>query len=304
MHEVETKTVRRASLVRKLRRKVKTVAMRTEKWLRQRVPRSTPLQRRVALIVGCQRSGTTLMCEVFDQDPGSTVLWEINCLTGENDRRRRLKPFPEVNDILGTFRSPLVVLKPLLESQHTPEMLQNLPDAKAIWLFRHYRDVVRSKVRMFDEQLDEVRRTIKADGTCWRSEQVSDRTVSVLSKHYSDSMSREDAAALLWYARNALFFERDLDAHADVLPCKYEDFAANAEDAARRIYGFLGVEYPRRDITWDVDATSVGRGHEITLDPDIEALCDDLLNRLDQCWRTSSTAAGKTENAVECFSPE
>ena len=131
--------------------------------------------KRVVLIVGCQRSGTTLLGEVFDQDIRAKVLQEHSRITGRGSQALRLKPYPEVNRIIAHYRMPLVVAKPLVESHNTVTMLQGIAGSKAIWLFRHYRDVVASNIenlphptgRAHDEA--DRRSTFLAVGICFRA---------------------------------------------------------------------------------------------------------------------------------------
>lgn len=70
--------------------------------------------------------------------------------------------------------------------------------------------------------------------------------------------------------------------------CRYEDFVSSAGPIMRRIYQFMGSEYPARDITYDVHPRSVGKGKEVKISPEIESLCEDLYLKLEEAYRNQN----------------
>lgn len=279
---------RRGGALRDLRLKITAKALDLEKWVYWHWQSQCPIEKDVLIIVGCQRSGTTLLNRIFRCDVRVTALSEDNRLTGVNGSRLRLKPFAEVNRLLPMWPTPLIVFKPLVESQNTPEMLAHIRRCRAVWIFRHYRDVVASMLRRFQRQVVNLRRIVDREAGDWRAEKVSVRTHRIISRFYDDDMSRAEAAALFWYARNVLFFERNLDRRPSVLLCRYEDLATCPEQVMRRIYRFADFGYPERHLARDVDDHSIGGGRSISLDPAIESLCRSLQERLDRHCETVS----------------
>lgn len=270
-------------------RRLRIKGLRLRKWLMW-----NPLVRRagqpqVLIIVGCQRSGTSLLSRILEQDLRTTVLSEDNRLTGTAESRLRLKPYDRVNRELASFRAPLVVIKPLVESQHTGEMLKRIPRSKAIWLFRDYADVVNSDLQRFSSQIKNLKAVAHAERDNWRAERVSDATRSIVLEHFADDMPRCDAAALMWYARNVLFFETALDSNRDVLPCRYENLVAEPRATLESIYDFLQLDYPDRNIGSEVHTNAFGRGRNVAIAPEIEGLCDRLQYRLQQACRAQSS---------------
>ena len=271
----------------KLTRRATTKWLRLQKWLYWRMLAGPPDQRQVVLIVGCQRSGTTLLGQVFDKDFRTTVLHEESPITGAGGHRLRLRPYDEVNGILAAVPTPLIVAKPLVESQHTPEMLREIPGSKAVWMFRHYRDAAHSNVNRFSTQIKHLKSVIDSvpeslDTGNWRTERVSRQTRALLAGLFSDRSSPYDAAALMWYARNVLFFDLGLDAHPDVTMCRYEDLVTRPAQTVQSIYRFLGVDYPRREVADIVDSRSVRLGRSVELHEGVGQLCRGLLERLDR----------------------
>lgn len=258
------------------------------------LPRST--DKRILLVVGCQRSGTTMIGNVLARDLRSAVLQEQSCIT--RDRSLRLKPYHEVNRILHSLRAQLVVAKPIVETQWTPELLAHISDSRALWMFRHYGDVVRSNVKRFSTQREGLRMAITGNPPSWRSERLSPQTHRILQEHYRDDIRREDAAALGWYARNVLFFELGLDRRRDVLLCKYEDLVNAPERTLAAIYEFIELLPPRRQLSRVIDDRSVGLGNSADVAEPIRELCENLWTRLLQCYRAPSSPQAFDGRAV------
>src|SRR5262245_40086875 len=87
----------------------------------------------VLYILGCQRSGTTLMNEIFERDLNTKVYAE-QCKLTSNDvpKRLRLNPLSSVKTVLDQDRAPLVILKPLVESQNIIQLLDYIEGSKAL----------------------------------------------------------------------------------------------------------------------------------------------------------------------------
>ena len=242
----------------------------------------TPSDRLTVLVFGAQRSGTGMLCDMFDNDGRTRNLSEESCITGANGSRLRWKPIDEVRAMLAKFHEPLIVAKPLVESQNAPELLREVPRSRAIWMYRSYHDVVNSSVAKFRRQVDGIRAVASGDEGNWRSERVSQRTREIVSTHFAEDMPRHDAAALMWYARNILFFELELFRHPKVMLCRYEDLASNPATTARQVYSFLGVDYPGDFVVGHIDVKSIGLGRSVALQSGIAELCDDLQSRLEE----------------------
>lgn len=252
----------------------------------RRAIRGRPDSQRIVLIVGCQRSGTTMLTRIFERDLSARIFPERSEVTTQDAIDRiRLNDLELVRELITTMNDPLVVLKPLVESQRTLELLQGLPGSVAIWIYRDYRDVALSNRKRFGEltAVDDIRPIVNDEGGNWRSERVSAQTRSIVSKHFSDDMNGNDAALLFWYARNALYFDQELASRADVMLCKYEDLVADPAVVCERIYRFIGRPFRRRLVA-GVHDRSVERGSAIDVSATIETLARQMLIRLDRCY--------------------
>lgn len=247
-------------------------------------------------IIGCQRSGTTLMTKIFERDFRTRVYGEFSKMSSLDTKHKiRLNPLPWVKAEIERDRVPLVVLKPLVETQNSLKLLEYFEDARALWMYRDYRDVASSNLANFGmgNGINNLRAIVQNAPQNWRSENVLDDTRNIVLKYFSEEMNPYDAAALFWLARNRLFFELGLDRHPRVTMCKYEDLLANPEKIMKGIYRFAGTDYPSDDILVDVRPDS-GKGKSIKLSPAVELLCKELLEKLDAAYETrprSMTAA-------------
>jgi hypothetical protein len=271
------------SLTTRIRRRAQRewlLAQKRAYRLRHPFPRDG--RKAVVLVVGCQRSGTTLMLELFTDDRRSVTFPEQSVLSSSAESRLRLKPLPEVKRALERIRAPLLVLKPLVESQHAPGLLDALDNAYAIWMYRRAESVAASDLAYFGRENGEsnLRLLLTNEPPNWRGEVVPETTRSVLTRHYRPGMDPHDAAALFWWARTSLFFDLRLDERPDVRLCSYERLVAEPEPEMRSLYDFVGVSYPERDITRGV-RRSAGRTKDFPLSPEVRQLCEELWERLE-----------------------
>lgn len=250
--------------------------------------RSKPACKRYLFIVGCQRSGTTMLSRILEKDMNTKSYGEASKLSHLGPTRRlRLRPRNEVMHELDKDRASLIVMKPLVESQNTCELLHQFENSKAIWIYRHFKDVAASNVGRFGQSnaINDLRAIVEYEAGNWRSEKVSIDSAELVRKYYSPTMNAHDAAVLFWLIRNRMFFETNLDAHPGVMLCKYEELASSPALVMRRIYEFSGQEYPGDIIVSGTHTRSIMRGSKIVLTAGIERVASKLIERLDEYWR-------------------
>ncbi|MCA9866314.1 MAG: sulfotransferase [Anaerolineae bacterium] len=253
----------------------------------------------VVPILGIQRSGTSLMYWVFERDLGVKVYRESSKLSSlDAVEHIRLNPLADVKTAIERHHVPMVVFKPLVESQRAHELLTTFPEARVLWAYRHYQDVAASNLKAFgtDNGKRDLQPFLAGDPGNWRSQNSSAETRETIRSHYADDMNPFDAAALFWWARMQLYFEQHLDQHPSVMLSRYEDLVLNPARTMRRTYAFLGRAYPGDHIVKDVNAQSVGKGRVSKLTPAVDQLCGQMLERLD---RLNETAAQALEAKIE-----
>jgi len=280
MPKISDRTPFRKTKIGRYLKKPSNRALRYRKEVYQLTHSFKISDKRHVFIFGCQRSGTTLLGQVFDRDLRTAVLQEISSITSDVNDTLRLKPLSEVKEILKGFRAPLIIAKPLVESHNADKIIKEIPQAKGLWMFRNYKDVVASNVKRFSSQEEGLRMAITGDPPSWRSERVSDSTMAIRKKFYHADIKKADAAALGWYGINILFFELELDKNPRVQLFNYDDFVKDPEKEIKNLYNFIESPYPKWDITSEVDKSSQSLGKDIKIDSEIEVLCKTLYERI------------------------
>src|SRR5215468_3070040 len=241
-------------------RRLRTRARHAIGEFRRRLAGSPQGPQSVLLVLGCQRSGTTLMTNLFAADPEVEVYPERSAISAGDPHGLRLDPLHAVAERFRRSRYPLVVLKPVVESQNARALLDALPNARAVWMFRHYADVAMSNLARYGARNGiENLRSIASGADDWRAEGASAEVRRVARDRFADSMNPWDAAALFWWAHNVLFFEQALDLRSDVRTCRYEELVADPSRVLRSIYEFTGCACTHEP--------SIGRGRTIRSRP-------------------------------------
>ncbi len=269
--------------------KITLKLFKTKKGLYQRLFADRQQKKQIVFILGCQRSGTTMLTKkIIERDLNTKIFGETSILyTHDKPTPLRFNPLHIVKTTFDKCYASMVVAKPLVECQNTIELLNYFSEAKAIWMYRDYHDVASSIMVKWgaENSVANINAIVQNNTNDWRTENVSDRVREVVTKHFSTGMNPYDAAALFWFARNSLFFELGLDINQRVMICKYEALSAQPAPLTQQIYKFLNVDYPGDQLISEVHASSVRKGKNIKLSTKIESLCTELLQRLDRYWK-------------------
>jgi len=268
-----------------------SIGRKVSRWLfgvfkpirRRLARRNEAAEKTVLLILGCQRSGTTLVQNIFQRDVRSKVYGEFSKLSSEDrEFRIRLNPLDSVREAIDADRADLIVLKPLVESQNAGKLLDALENAKVLWMYRDYRDTAISNINTFgrDAGVNDLTGRIENRNGDWRAEGLGTELREIVSAHFSPDMDPHDAAALFWFVRNSWFFELGLESNARVMICSYEDLVAAPAATVKKLYDFIGHNFPGEQLLPPIHQESAGRGSGLELSEDIERLCKDLLERL------------------------
>jgi len=246
-------------------------------------------EKKIIFIFGCQRSGTTLLTHVFDRMPYSCVFGEYSPLSSKDPYQLRLNHLDEVKAIIDSSPAPLIVCKPLVESQRALEILEYFDNAQAIWLYRDYMDVASSNLVKFgpDEGARENIRPIcdsefaNSASKNWLADNVSIESQKMIEQCYHPSMNPADAAALFWYLRNEHYFTQQLDTHPRVHLLKYEQLVSQPSESLARLFELMDIPFSLpQNIIKDVHTESVRKGETLELSPNVSVLANKMLDRL------------------------
>jgi hypothetical protein len=240
----------------------------------------------VIFILGCQRSGTTLLTDIFQKDVRAKIFGEFSELSDKDPAGIRLNPFAEIESVFEKLRYSLIVAKPIVESQNALALLNHFPYSKAMWIYRDFKDVASSNIKKFglSKGLTDLKPIIENDPDNWRSQNISQETKKIVNHYYGNTLKPHDAAALFWYVRNKLFIDLDLKNAPRVVLIKYEDLVSDPAFTMKKIYAQVGLPYPGDKIVASVHSKSVKKGSAVDLSDGIENLCQALYADLEAIY--------------------
>jgi hypothetical protein len=267
-----------------VRRRVRALVKRSAR----SIIRARPSERRVVLIFGCQRSGTTMLQQTFlDRS------WRVLIL--EEHDRRLVGPGPgpeettwqEYSAVLGRIRRlpfEAVAAKPLVESATATELMDAAGVVKAVWMVRHYAEVARSNVSRFgmENPYRDLQPIRSRDAADWRYRGATEETWETITALSNRRLTPFDAAALFWWTRNQLYFDQRLWEDDRIRILRYERACNEPDEVIRSLSDHIGVRLPLGSIVPRVRAQPVPLLTR-ELDPGVEALCRKLWDSFDGC---------------------
>lgn len=233
----------------------------------------------VLCIMGCQRSGTSILIRVFDWDFTSRVYRELDTIFSH----MRLKKSEFVNNEFKRSGAEFIVAKPLLDSQIANSILDSLDEVSILWMYRNYKSVAKSNLQYFGEHngVKDLQYIVDDDDKDWRNQHVLSEDRDFIRRLFKDGISDLDAAAYFWYIRNKFLFDNGLSTNLRVLVADYDDLVSKPDVYVAKIYSFLGRSYPGNRIIKEIHANALNRGKRVQLHPEIEEKCIEIQMKLD-----------------------
>jgi len=253
--------------------KLPTRTLRAYRKLSQPCADPTPI-----FVVGCQRSGTSMVLGVFDRSPDATVY-------RGGDRRAftpelLLRPEPAIRSLLAQSRTKVAVFKPMNQLQLCTDWLSAFPNVRIIWLLRSYQDVVNSCVRKFSSMRRSLARIAESpDDAGWWGENLSPESLEFVRTFYSPDMTLNDAYAVFWYIRNKFYFDLGLASIGSVRLFRYEDLVADPTNQFATMFSLCECPF-EPSYTREVIATSVRRNPPPHLSTNLAEHCRALEQQL------------------------
>jgi hypothetical protein len=233
-------------------------------------PHSIPV-----FVFGQQRSGTTMLMSAFDWNDDCRVYEEGDPRVFEN---LRVPDLPKLAETLRRSGAPRNCLKPLCDSHRVDEFLRIFPDARCIWMFREHLAVSRSAVRRFPNAHLTLRAICERRPTAsWFEEGLSPSTRQTLESVYRASLSARECACLIWWARNTIAIEQSLLGRAWF--ADYDELVRDKQAGFARLFRYLRLELDDKSTDF-VHDTSSRTSDAIELDPQVAALCTNMLSEL------------------------
>lgn len=254
--------------------RIRHALWRRTKTLHQRVfPR--PVTQYV-LVAGMQRSGTNLLMDILDANADTQVFHETDPRAFE---RYEMRDLAVIRQLAGQCPAPVFVIKALCELDRIKVLMDTFTPAKTLWAVRDWRDSVNSAIKSFGNFVPQWHRLAHGDASDWRGRGMSPATRELLAALYHPDASEAEGAAIMWFYRNALFFEQQLAADPRVRVVFYEDMVRHPLREVAAVYDFLGLQGLNRRVVERVHAHSVKHRSPPDIAPAVMALCDELLAR-------------------------
>jgi hypothetical protein len=233
---------------------------------------------RPAFVVGCGRSGTTLLVSELGRS------WQVDLYSEDHPAafsQYRLHPLTEINRLVKGSHAAVALFKPILETQRTHELLARFPNSRALFAFRHYDDVINSALKRFGATnwLNRVRRWMNEDFAEFAVLRPPRETTAFIRDFWRDDVSPATGTALYWLFYNRLYFDLGLAQDLRVRLVRYETLVGAPHGEFQQICEFLGIRFDSA-MAKGVFGSSIGRDDPPSIDPLIAAACDELWERL------------------------
>jgi hypothetical protein len=240
------------------------------------------------LLFGEQRSGTNMLLDCFRRSPRTAVYNETDDDAFVNYELRDIRV---IQSIVEHAAASHVVLKPTADGNRAHEILEALPGARGVWIYRQYRDAVTSALALFRETSLEYLANVasRSPEARWRARNLADADIEAIGGHLRRGITESSARALIWYVRNSFFFRLGLNERTDIVLVNYEDLVKNPVVEVARVFDFVGLRFEKKYVD-GIFASSIGRRAAPEIDGEIAALCDSLFEEL---------AAHRREHALD-----
>jgi hypothetical protein len=245
-------------------------------------------ERRVLLIFGCQRSGTTMLQQTFlDRS------WRVLILEEHDHRLVGPTPGPEettwqeYSTVMGRIRRlpfEVVAAKPLVESASATALMDAAGAVKAVWMIRRYPEVAQSNVNRFgtDNPYRDLQPICSRDATDWRYRGVTEEAWETVTSFLNRRLTPFDAAALFWWTRNQLYFDQRLWEDDRIRILRYERACNQPDEVIRSLSDHIGLALPIDSIAPRVRARPLP-AETTELDPEVDRLCRKLWGSFEGC---------------------
>ena len=252
--------------------------------------RNSSNEKTTVFVFGCQRSGTTMLIKSFQRSRDCSVYGEADPRANKDWRFREESV---IRKMIAEDPCSYIVFKPLNDIQYADQYIDKYQNVKAIWIYRNYNDVVNSAVAKWKDAQKNIIQWISSNyGEPAIPEDKMSRDCSVyleimntdtwssIKDQISDVMSNSDGAALLWYIRNCIYFDLNLQNNEKIILVKYEDLVSAPKEKIKDIFDFIGCKFSNRYVR-EINSASIRKQKPPLLNKKIETICEDLQKKLD-----------------------
>lgn len=233
---------------------------------------------RALFVMGHQRSGTTMLLEQLNKHIGVDVYHEDS----KAMKNFRIRSMSYIRNIMKKSEAKIVVFKPLEDSHRTLEFLEMLTGSKAIWMFRHFSDVINSSMVQGWANHYKGYVTNICNQTYFAYSEplnLTPENVNLVRQMYDPSDTPETCVALIWYLRNTIYFDYRMQDNEDVLLVQYEKLVSKPVEQIMRILSFVGLSYAE-SVSNGIHTKSIRKQPERNIRDDVRKLCGNCYEKL------------------------
>lgn len=237
---------------------------------------------RLAFVFGEMRSGTNMVIRTL-ANCGDTECYFEHDEEAFDDFVLRGKQV--ILDLVARSRARVVIFKPIADSAQAKEMLDWRPKTTGVWIYRRYQDVVNSALALWSEHNKYLHYMLhEPEAAGWRVRNVPAESLDLIRQYYDRGISEASARALIWYVRNNLYFQQNLQDDGRILLLNYERVVEQPDSEFSRIAYHFGCNY-HDGITKRVHRKSVRKQTPPELETDVASLCESLYRKLESARR-------------------
>lgn len=231
---------------------------------------------RSAFILGCGRSGTTMLARALAQSPSVDFYNEDH---PDLFRKYHLLSLTNVDRTVDASYARLVVIKPILDTHRAVELLNGYPDSLILYAFRHYSDVINSSRAKWDDRwFENVARWVETDFAEFEV-RPPEKTINLIMEVWRQELDVPSGIAVRWLFYNHLYYDLGLDTSERVKLVRYGSLAENPATVLSEVTKFLGIPFNSR-MAKGIHATSIGKEAAPIIDNVIDKHCSQLWHRL------------------------
>lgn len=235
-------------------------------------------RKNILFIVGNQRSGTTMILRQVNKHLKVDAYEEVS----DAMFQLRLKELNYIRKIVDQSNAKVIIFKPLEDSHRIIEYLEEFNSSYAIWVFRHYYDVVNSCIKKnwgakYKEYITKISKKIYFD-YC-EPLNLTEKNKKFIQNFYHPKITEETCTALIWYLRNTIYFDYNLFKNPKVLAVSYEKLVTQPENEMSNILKFIQLEN-RLPVFKGIHRKSIKKDSQPKIDSQVDDACVKLHQKL------------------------
>lgn len=228
-------------------------------------------------IMGCGRSGTSMMVRMFEFDDRVETLAENNPKIQNNYMLIK----ENIEKVITNCKAPIIVSKPILNSFEASMLLQQYPLLKIIWMQRNYKDMAASSVKKFGPVVSDYMKQLVQNkrGDNWLSRGMPDETLEILRNIETSDLNHHDWMCLVWWSVNRTIIIDRLYQDNRFIFIQYEQLVLDPVSVIDSLFQRIEFTYNPK-IAKYINPSSLGKGKDISIQPVVQDMCDQLTSEL------------------------